>query len=149
MVASLDFSDFPINLLNYGLTILDEEQEKPIIHSEASPLTCQAVKKEKKVFAGSLILAKDTICYLGELTKYKKYALETIKSVLESGMIVTLSPQDEDVSQVNNFCRAMVCLLAVLISFCVLVCKRCFLCSSSIERKGYCISVIVFIYIST
>ena len=103
MVASLDFSDFPINLLNYGLTILDEEQEKPIIHSEASPLTCQAVKKEKKVFAGSLILAKDTICYLGELTKYKKYALETIKSVLESGMIVTLSPQDEDVSQVNIF----------------------------------------------
>ena len=108
MVASLDFSDFPINLLNYGLTILDEEQEKPIIHSEASPLTCQAVKKEKKVFAGSLILAKDTICYLGELTKYKKYSLETIKSVLESGMIVTLSPQDEDVSQVMNFVKTFV-----------------------------------------
>ena len=62
-------------------------------------LTCQAIKKEKKVFAGSLILAKDTVCYLGELTKYKKDVLESIKSVLESGVIVTLSPHEEDVTQ--------------------------------------------------
>ena len=29
---------------------------------------------------------------------------------------------------------------------CLLVCKKGFLCSSSIEKKGYCISVIVFLY---
>jgi len=99
MVALLDNTDFPINLLHYGLSLLNKEQEKPIIHSESQALTCQAVKKEKKVFAGSLILAKDTVCYLGELTKYKKDALESIKSVLESGMIVTLSPHEEDISR--------------------------------------------------
>ena len=80
MIASVDSSDFPVNLLHYGLSLLDGEQEKPIIHSESAALTCQGVKKEKKVFAGSLILAKDTVCYLGELTKYKKDALDCIKS---------------------------------------------------------------------
>ena len=35
MVALLDDTDFPIDLLHYGLSLLDDELEKPIIHSES------------------------------------------------------------------------------------------------------------------
>ena len=79
-MAVIDNNDFPSKLLQYGLTFL--ENPKPIIHSESSGgLVSQTTKKDStKVFAGDLILAKDTVCYLGELTKYKKDALDSIKS---------------------------------------------------------------------
>ena len=50
---------------------------------------------------------------------------------------------------IKEFCRAMFCLLVVLIYLCVLVCKKGFLWRSSIERKGYCSSVIVFLYFNS
>ena len=80
LVASLDNGDFAVKLLHYGLSLLDHCDSKPICHSESSVLTSQASKKDQKVFAGSLFLAKDTICYLGELAKYKKDVLDSIKS---------------------------------------------------------------------
>ena len=43
----------------------------------------------------------------------------------------------------------MFCLFAVLIYLCVLVCKKGLLCSSWIERKGYCTSVTVFLYFNS
>ena len=79
-MAVIDNNDFPSKLLQYGLTFL--ENPKPIIHSESSGgLVSQTTKKDStKVFAGDLILAKDTICYLGELARFKKDTLETLKS---------------------------------------------------------------------
>ena len=44
----------------------------------------------------------------------------------------------------KEFCRAMLCLLVVLIYLDVMVCKKGFLCRSLIGRKEYCISVIYF-----
>lgn len=81
LVALLDSSELPIKLLHYALTLLEDERKKrPIIHSESSTLASHVIKKEGKVTAGSLLMAKDTLCFLGELTKYKKDALDTIKS---------------------------------------------------------------------
>ena len=79
-MAVIDNNDFPSKLLQYGLTFL--ENPKPIIHSESSGgLVSQTTKKDStKVFAGDLILAKDTVCYLGELARFKKDTFETLKS---------------------------------------------------------------------
>ena len=77
----MDDCDFPTKLLQYGLSFLD--QPKPIIHAESSSLGSTLVKMKKegrKVYAGDLLLAKDTVCYLGELAKYKKDSLENLKS---------------------------------------------------------------------
>ena len=52
--------------------------------------------KKDKVFAGDLVLAKDTVCYLGDLARYKKETLETIKSALESGQIFIQSLENEE-----------------------------------------------------
>jgi hypothetical protein len=77
-VAVLDESDFPAKLLKYGLSLFETGYRVPIIHSESSVM-CSQVKKEGKVMAGSLVMAKDTVCYLGEMVKYKKSVLDTIK----------------------------------------------------------------------
>ena len=80
-VAAADDSDFPTKLLHYGLSLVIGAP--PVIHSAlSSELISQnggGIKKAQ-VFAGDLILAKDSVCYLGELAKYKKDALESIKS---------------------------------------------------------------------
>ena len=80
LVALVENSDLAVNLLHYAMTLLDENYEMPITHAEGTALACQIIKKEKRVLAGSLVLAKDTVCFLGELTKYKKDALDCIKS---------------------------------------------------------------------
>ena len=88
----MDDSDFPTKLLHYGLSFLD--QPKPIIHAESSSLVSTIVKKEgRKVYAGDLILAKDTVCYLGELAKYKKDSLENLKS----GTELLINPSREQI----------------------------------------------------
>ena len=50
---------------------------------------CSNLTKDGKVEAGSLILARDTICYLGEMVKFKKAELDTIKTGnISDGLLV-------------------------------------------------------------
>ena len=76
LMAKLDDSDLPLAILHYALSLV----EAPIIHAEASSLVTQLDRKDGKVHAGSLLRAKDTICYLGDLTRFKKDTLEKTKS---------------------------------------------------------------------
>ena len=77
LIAKLDDSDFPLAILHYALSLVENPQ--PIIHTEASHLIAQSDKKESKVYAGSLLRAKDTICYLGDLSRLKKDTLDGVK----------------------------------------------------------------------
>ena len=115
----IDNNDFPSKLLQYGLTFL--ENPKPIIHSESSGgLVSQTTKKDStKVFAGDLILAKDTVCYLGELARFKKDTFETLKSgdcELKIEFLITYifqGPSIIDVPHVGG--RGMICLKVTLL----------------------------------
>ena len=84
LIAKLDDSDFPLAILHYALSLV--ENPEPIIHTEASPLITQLDKKESKVYGGSLLRAKDTICYLGDMTRLKKDTLEAVKSGKQAQM---------------------------------------------------------------
>ena len=117
LVAKLDDSEFPLAIMHYALSLIEDPQ--PILHAEASALTTQLDRREAKVYSGSLLRAKDTICYLGDMTRFKKDTLDSIKSgsnrklyvlkiyfvanwglilfviVLESGQIVVPPTEDQ------------------------------------------------------
>ena len=78
LLAKLDDSEFPLAIMHYALSLI--EDPVPILHGEASALTTQFDPKEGKVYSGSLLRAKDTICYLGDLTRCKKATMDSIKS---------------------------------------------------------------------
>lgn len=82
LVAKLDDSEFPLAIMHYALSLIEDPQ--PILHAEASPLTTQLDRREDKVYSGSLLRAKDTICYLGDMTRFKKDTLDSIKSGTET-----------------------------------------------------------------
>ncbi len=127
MAVLLDSSEYPIKLIQYALSLLQDEEEStqnPIIHSESSPLTCQVLKREKKVFAGSLILAKDTVCLLGELTNYKRDALNCIKSgdiFIASGRRQKKQIRSKDSCriQISSFFVTKQCSVFLLICFAI------------------------------
>lgn len=79
-MAVADDSDFPAKLLHYGLSLVIDAP--PVVHSALSSvlISQNGGIKKPRVFAGDLILAKDSVCYLGELVKYKKEALDSIRS---------------------------------------------------------------------
>ena len=58
-------------------------------------------------------------------------------------------PRSKFWSRSKEIFRAMFCLLAGLIYFCVWESKKGCQCSCPVERKGYCISVIVFLYLNS
>ena len=93
-------TNFPSKLMQYGMSLA----ERSIIHSSEindlipSPSQCavnvgliSGPYKCGTLFtdAGSILLSRGGVCYLGELQKYKKQTLQLIRTILEEGRVQT------------------------------------------------------------
>ncbi|KAK3100681.1 hypothetical protein FSP39_023735 [Pinctada imbricata] len=80
------------NIIHKLLTYGQRFTQRAYVHTCGQALTAKVTNDQyigAKYFieGGSLLLAREGICYIGELTKFKKAARDQLKSVLNSGKI--------------------------------------------------------------
>ena len=120
---------FPAKLLQYGMSLAERSTTHSADINDLIPspspcaVNCGLVSSAHKcgtlyTDAGSILLSRGGVCYLGELQRYKKQTLQLIRAILDEGRVQT----NESRAQKKKCCFSSQPLTASLWSVCTLHC---------------------------